>query len=264
MRSVYLKTLYDKRFFLLGWTLGFTALTMLMVAFFPAMRVDGGIDELVKNTPAAFKGLVGDLANLDTFSTYIASQLFDIRLPLIAGIMSIILGFSLSTNEEEAGELRSIMALPISRMRLFMEKWCALCTIMGLSSLAFFGGVYATSPFVEGATIEFQALASLVLMTLLLMICFGTITFSVGMAFGKKGIANAIGVIVIIGSFILTTFGKAVEWLEPFEKFSLLHYFPAVEVVKGDIEWLDVSVLASIIIVCLVISTLAFTNRDIS
>lgn len=87
------------------------------------MHQEGALDALVENMPKAFEGLVGNLASLKSFDTYLASQLFDIRLPLVAGIMAIILAQGLSTHEEERGELRTILALPISRTKLLFEKW---------------------------------------------------------------------------------------------------------------------------------------------
>ncbi len=261
--SVYLKTLYERRGFLIGWTLGFMALAMLMVAFFPAMNQDGAIDALVENMPKAFEGLIGNLADLRTFPSYLASQLFDIRLPLIAGIMAIILGFGLSTSEEESGELRTLLALPISRTSLLMQKWLALVTIMAVSIVGLFAGVYLTAPFVDGASIELSDMVKLSAMTLLLMTAFGTITFAAGMIFGRKGVANLIGVVVIMGSFILTTFGQAVDWLEPYEKISLLHYFPAVDIVKGAFELSNIAVLGGLSAALLLLSIIVFRRRDI-
>lgn len=263
MHSIYLKTLYEKRWFMLGWGLGFFALTVLMVTFYPAFAQDGALDELVANLPPAFEGLIGDLASLTTFSAYLASQLFDIRMPLIAGVMAIVLGLSLSTAEEETGELRTTLSLSVSRTRVFNEKWLALMTIMIVVSFGTIGGVYATLPFVENASIEFLILLKLVGMTLLMMIAFGTITYAAGMMFGKKSVANAIGILVIIGSFILTTFGKAVEWLQTPEKLSLLHYFPAVDVAKTGVENTDVAVLCAVIIVSLSLACAVFNRRDL-
>lgn len=261
--SVYLKTLYERRAFLAGWTIGFMALTMLMVSFYPAMHQDGTIDALVKNMPKAFEGLIGNLADLNSFPSYLASQLFDIRLPLIAGIMAIILGFGISTAEEESGELRTILALPISRTNLLLQKWLALVTIMLISTVGFFAGVYVVAPFIDGAVIDITTMLKLVAMTWLLMVAYGTVTFAAGMIFGKKGVANGIGVLVIIGSFILTTFGQAVEWLEPYEKISLLYYFPAVGIVKGTFEVSNVVVLGGLTAVLLLLAIIIFRRRDI-
>lgn len=264
MRTIYTKTLYDRRGFVFGWTLGLLALAVLMTSFYPAMHQQGTLDQLVKQMPPALQGLVGNLGNLAHFDTYIASQLFDIRLSLIGGIMSIILALGLSTREEEDGELRTILALPISRSRLLFEKWLALCTIMFVTSLGLLAGIYLTLPFLNDATIERSALLRLMAMTLLIMISYGTVTFAAGMASGRRAVASFVGILVIIGSFILSTFGQAVDWLKDYEKFSLLHYFPAVDIVKNTINLQNVVVLGSVIIGALLIAWIVFRRRDIA
>ncbi|MDB5165176.1 MAG: transporter permease [Candidatus Saccharibacteria bacterium] len=264
MRSVYLKTLYDKRWFVFGWTLGFVALSVLMTSFFPAMRQTGALDALVTNMPPALQGLIGNLGDLKSFPTYIASQLFDIRVPLIAGVMAIILALGLSTAEEERGELRTLLSLPISRTKLLIEKWLALGTIMAISTLGIIIGILASAPLVDGASIELSTLLHLVAMTWLIMVTFGTVTFAAGFASGSRAFANTLGVLVIIGSFILSTFGQSVDWLSDFEKFSLLHYFPAVEIAKNSIDFNNVVVLGTVAAVSLIIAVILFRRRDVA
>jgi ABC-2 type transport system permease protein len=264
MRSVYGKALHDRRNFIVGWTIALTAISMLMTSFYPAMHQEGGIDQLVKQIPPALQGLIGNLSNLSQFDTYIASQLFDIRLPLIAGIMSIILALGLSTREEESGELRTILALPVSRTKLLFQKWLALCTTMAVTVVGLVAGVYAVLPFIADASIEPIQMARLVAMTLLIMICYGTITFAAGMASGKRAVASFVGVFMIIGSFLLSTFAVSVDWLKDFSKFSLLNYFPAVDIATTGIDVRDVIVLTSIVVVALGIAWALFRRRDIA
>lgn len=263
MWSVFSKTLYDRRWFVLGWAIAFMALTALLVSFFPAMKVSG-LDELVKNMPPAFKGLIGDLGLLSSFDTYIASQLFDIRLPLIGGIMAIILGLGLSSSEEETGELRTLIALPISRSKIVLHKWLAVVVITLAMVLAIAAGLYACIPFVEGATLPIEAALPLLGMSWLLMIAFGTIPFAAGIGSGRRAVAMAAGVVVVMGSFILTTFGQAVDWLQAYEQFSLLYYFPAIDAVKEGVDWVDMVVLASLTLLALIVALLAFRRRDIA
>lgn len=264
MRSIYLKTLYERRWFTLGWFIGLLVLTALMVVFYPAMHQDQALDALVKNMPPAFEGLVGDLTNLNQFSTYIASQLFDIRLPLIAGIMAIILGLGLSTAEEDSGELRTLLALPISRTKVLFEKWLAMATILFVLCGAFAVGIYGVGMFVEGADLSLELFGKLTAMTWLLMVTFGTITLGAGLMFGKKSLAMAVGVGVIMGSFILSTFGAAVDWLEPYEKLSIIHYFPAIEIVKNTADMTGVFVLGGVTVAVLATAWLLFRRRDIA
>lgn len=263
IRSVFLKTLHDRRWFMLGWAIAFMALTALLVSFYPAMQVSG-LDELVRSMPPAFKGLIGDLGLLSSFDTYIASQLFDIRLPLIGGIMAIILGLRLSSNEEETGELRTIAALPISRTKIVFEKWLAIVVVAFVMLLAILVGMYAVMPFVDGATMPFDELSWLLLTSWLLMVTFGTIPFAAGMIAGRRAVAMAAGVLVVIGSFILTTFGQAVDWLADYERLSLLYYFPATDIVRDGISWPDAMLLSGLTLVLLLAALLIFRRRDIS
>lgn len=263
MHSVFLKTLYDRRWFVVGWAIAFAALAALMTSFFPAMKVSG-LDELVKNMPPAFKGLIGDLGLLSSFDTYIASQLFDIRLPLIGGIMAIILGLGLSSSEEETGELRTLAALPISRTKIALHKWLAIVVISLAMVLAIVVGIYAVIPFLDDVSLNLDVAVRLLAFSWLLMVTFGTIPFAAGMIAGRRSVAMAAGVLVVIGSFILTTFGQAVDWLSDFERFSLLYYFPAVDLVKDGIQWANVIVLGGITLVLLIAAVIVFRRRDIS
>ena len=265
MSSVFTKTLHERRFFLLGWAIGFAAIAALLASFYPAMRMDGAFDSLLANMPPAFKGLIGNLSDLSQFDTYIASQLFDIRMPLIAGIMAIILGLGLSVSDEEKGELRTVLSLPVSRTRLYVEKWLAMILIMAVVVVGMVLGTYAVLPFIDLPTdITPEQMFQLSAMTLLIMVTYGTIPFAIGFASGKRSVASAIGILTIIGSFILTTFGQAVDWLADYEKLSLLHYFPAVDIVTNGIELRDVAVFAVVTLTLLVAGLVAFRRRDVA
>lgn len=264
IRSIFIKTLYDKRAFIIGWTIGLAAIAALLTAFYPAMHQDGSIDALVKSMPPAFQGLVGSLSDLAHFDTYIASQVFDIRLPLIAGIMAIILGLSLSVSDEEKGELRTLLSLPISRTKLLFERWLAMVTVLMITLLGLVAGLYVTMPFIDGATIDTDIMVRLVAVTGLMMVTFGTIPFAFGMATGRRAVASAVSIAVIIGSFLLSTFASAVDWLKDYEPLSLLHYFPAVDIVKTGIDGADVAVLAAITTVLLIVAFVAFRRRDVA
>jgi putative exporter of polyketide antibiotics len=72
-----------------------------------------------------------------------------------------------------------------------------------------------------------------------------------------------VGVLVAAGSFILTTFSSAVEWLQPYEKLSLLHYFNAVDVAKGTIAIGDVMVFVATAVLLISYGIVAFRRRDV-
>lgn len=263
MNSIFLKTLYDKRWFMLGWWLGFAALAALMVVFYPAMHQDGSLDKLLGSMPAALQGFVGDLANLKEFSTYLASQMFDIRMLLIGGVMVIILGLSLSVGEEDAGITRTLLSLPISRTKLLIQKWLAIAVIIAVTLTGAAAGILALQPTINEA-VDLGALLRLLVMTWLVMVALATVTFAVAKASGSRGLATGIAILVVAGSFIITTFSKGVEWLQDFNFLSVFHYYPAVEIAKGTIELGDVAVLAVITLVSLAVAWVFFRSRDVA
>lgn len=261
--SILTKTLYDKRSFLIGWSLGFTLLTLLMVLFFPAMHQQGALDGLVDKMPAAFKGIIGNLLDLQVFSTYLASQLFDIRGSVFAGVSAIILGLGLSATDEDKGYMRTMLALPLSRTKVFFQKWLVMVLIMGGIVAVMIAAIAVFAPIV-GENVTGPWIWQLGLMQWLVMVVFGSLTFAFGMSTGKRSVAMTIGILVVAGSFILSTFAISVDWLKDYEVISVLHYFPAVDIAKSGLALTDIIILLAITIIPTIIAWLVFRQRDIA
>jgi ABC-2 type transport system permease protein len=262
MYNLLTKTLYDKRAFIIGWSLGLLALGFLMMIFYPAFHQENGIDELVKNLPAAFQGLVGDLSNLKQLSTYVGSQLFDVRIPIFISILTIILTVGLTVGEEEKGQLRTLIGLPLSRVRILFSKWLAIIIIGFIATFATVLGI-ELGLVVINETLDGMVVLRLAAMMWLLAVTLATVIFSIGLATGKRAVTMGIAVALTIGSFILTTFARSVDWLRDYEKISIFHYFPAATIAKSDIAISDVLVYVVIIIVFLAVGVIGFRRRDV-
>ncbi len=262
MNSVYTKTLYDRRWFMVGWLLGFAALAALMVIFYPSMHQEGSLDALTKSMPPALQGFIGDLANLQQFPTYLASQLFDIRMQIIAGVMVVVLALGLTVGEEERGQLRTTLSLPLSRNAVLLQKWLAMLTIIAVTFVGTVIGI-SLAQLTIGESIELDILARLIAMTWLIMATFATLTFAAGIATGGRAIATLVGIFTLAGSFILTTFAVGVDWLQDYEMWSLFYYFPAVDIAKNGVDLSNVVALSVVSLVALVVSWLIFRRRDL-
>ncbi len=262
MFNLYRKTLRDKRFFIMGWSIGLAFLSFTMVAMFTSFS-GGAIDELVASLPPAFEGLMGDLQDWKQLSGYIGSQIFDIRLPIFISILSILLAVGLTVAEENSGQLRTLVSLPISRAKIILGKWLAIVTICFIASLATVLGVEIGIP-LTGETIDRMVLVRLGLFTWLMVTALATVIFAVGLATGRRSITTSAGIIITIGSFLLTTFAQSVSWLKDYDWLSFLHYFPATDIAKGAVEWSNVMFYVVTIVVSLIIAFVCFPRRDIA
>jgi ABC-2 type transport system permease protein len=261
MFNVFFKTLRDKRFFILGWVIGMAFLGFVMMSFYPSFS-GGQIDQLLETLPPALQGLVGNLQDWREIPGYVGSQVFDIRLPIFISILSILLAIGLTVGEEDKGQLRTLIGLPISRRKIITAKWLAIVVICFAASLAPIIGV-EVGLLTINETIDQRVLARLGLFTWLLVTALATLIFAIGLAMGKRAITTAVAIILTIGSFLLSTFAQAVEWLEPYEKLSFFHYFPAVDIAHGTIEWANAAFYGAVIIASLVIALIFFPRRDV-
>ena len=98
MKSILLRTLYDKRWFLVGWSTALSLMSILMIAMYPSLHE--GMRSIAASMPEALQGLVGDLSLFAHLDTYLSSQLYDIRIPLFLMIMSVVLAQSISVGSE--------------------------------------------------------------------------------------------------------------------------------------------------------------------
>lgn len=262
MRNIFLKTIYDKRWFILGWTAGMAFFAYLMVAFFPTFKPNGLVQSMFANMPKELQGLIGNLQDMTHLSTYLAGQLFNIRMPMFISVMAIILAGSLTAGEEDKGLTRTLSALPVSRGKIYAQKWLGAVVICAITLVGLIVGTYIGS-WQIGESIEFGTLMILNGLLLLLMVAFVSLIFAIGTISGKRSFTTGIGTIVAALSFVLTTFATSVDWLKPWDRLSIFHYFPAPDIARGTVKLSYWAVYAGLIVVSLTVSYLIFRRRDL-
>lgn len=261
MFNIFRKTLRDKRAFIIGWSLGLMFLAFLMVIVYPSFN-NVGMDALLESLPEGLRGLVGDLDALKEMSTYLGSQLFDVRMPIFIGILAIVLALSLSVAEEEKGQLRTLVALPVSRTRIVLGKWLAAVVICVIASLATLIGVWA-SVLSVGETIDFMTLLRLVGLMCLMVVALVTLIFGIGIATGNRSLTMAFAIIFVVASFIVTTFAAAVDWMNDIAFISFFYYYPAVDIAKGTVQLENILVYVVLTLLSLLAAIIFFRSRDV-
>lgn len=263
MRSLLTRTLYEKRWFLAGWSLVFAVMTTLVLLFYPSFSQGPGIDELAKTMPQQLRGLIGDPDQYKSIDGYIATQIYDIRMTLLIMIMGLVLAAGLTVRDEDSGELRTLSAQAMSRTRLLLEKWFAGWIIVIALNLVAVVGTYV-GVIALGETMPHEFIWRLMFLSSLFGIVAFSIPFSIGLATGRRAPTMFVGILISIGSFLLTTFAKAVDWLKDWEVLSLAHYFNTATLREGHFNQADILVLLAIGLVTLCVMIIAFRRRDIA
>lgn len=260
MRSVFTRILYDKRWFMVGWTIAMIAMAVLMVAMYPSLK--DGMESIARTMPRELQGLVGDISSFGRLDTYLSSQLYDIRIPLMLMIMSLMLAQSLSVISEERGEMRTTLATATSRTSLFYQSLLAATVIFSATIAVSALATWLSVPFIN-ESLDLWLLTKLSLLSLLFVLVVFAITFGLGMLTGKRMIVMGAGIGLIIVSVILEA-GRTVDWLDLAQKVSLLHYYDAGKLLSSGLDTKHLIVQLGLITVSIAASWWVFRRRDVS
>jgi len=262
MKNLFTKTLYDRRWFILGWALGIVFFSWLIVIFYPSASGDK-LAGLIDSIPSSMAGFVGNLSSFNDPMKYTAIQVFAVNLPLILMVFIVILAVGLTVGEESRGTLRTLLVTPLSRRRVLAEKWAGLAVMTFLAVLATGLGILLGFWQIN-EQLSWTTLSQLLVMLFLESLALASLIFGIGLATGRSGLTVIIGTLVVVESYIVTTFAVGVEWLKNWEWVSLFKYFDPSWVVAHGIRLTDAVVYLAIILVSLLVSWLIFRHRDIS
>jgi len=260
-KNIFLKTLHEKRWMMLFWSLGVVAMAMLMMAFYHSFSA-GGFDEVLKNLPKSFQGLVGNVADLKTVSGYVSQEVFALRIPLLTLIMGVVLFTALVAGDESQGTLQTLLAQPVSRLRVFIEKYLAALVISFVICFGAFVGVLLGLILIHEHMSWLHLFESVVGVWLLTLV-FGTFGFALGAITGKRGLTGSLTGLVTFGTYLITSFAPNVAGLKNVEKLSPFHYYNNPGIAQHGLQTHNVVVMVALIVVPLVVGAVVFQRRDI-
>lgn len=263
MRSLVLRILYEKRWFIGGWSAVFIAMTSLVMAFYPSFSEGGGIEALASSVPQQLRGLIGDAADYRTIEGFVALQVYDIRMSLLMIIMTLVLAIGLTVREEESGELRTLLSVGLGRGRVLFEKFVAGGLIVLILNLVALGGVYIGIAML-GQTYPHQLLLSIAGLSFLFGLAVLSLPFGLALATGSRVITMSVSLSIAIGSYLLSTFARTVDWLKGWDALSIIHYLDTAGLRHQTFSFVNVWVLLAIILIMMSIGFAGFRNRDIS
>lgn len=258
------KTIRDQRRALTGWTIGVVALVLLYSSFYPSIKANAEtFNEYFDKLPEAVRNMVGSAGDFTSPAGYIQTEFFSIMAPLLLMILAIGAGTRALAGEEEARTLDLLLANPITRRRVALEKFWAMATAtagvgaaMGIA-IAVFG-----PPF--GLGVSLANLGAAVLSTVLLAIDFGAGALAIGGWRGRRGPAIAVPVSVAVATYLLWVLAPAVKSVRGLQTLSPFYYYIGHDPLRRGLDLGHAAVLVAIAAVALGLGLLAFDRRDLA
>lgn len=259
--GIFLKTLYEKRWFTLSWFVGIIVMGLITMVFFPYFS-NSGFDQVVNSMPKSLEGLLGDANAYKTVAGYADAQIFALRMPMLTLIMSITLFVGLSAGDESRGTLETLLAQPVSRARVFWAKFWAGALICAVGCIGIFVGVVLSFVFIDGS-MSLTRLAAACFGCWLITLVFGALAYAVGTATGRRGVTIALASIVAFVSYLITSLAPAVSKLDFAQHFSMFYYYNTPSIISSGLQLRNTGVMLGAIVILTIGSLLLFKNRDI-
>ncbi len=263
--SVARKSLRDVRRAFFWWALGLVGLVALMISVYPSVRGNKSLNQLVNDYPDALKGFVAFGGELDYVSGagYLGSELFSLMIPLLLLIAAIGAGSRAIAGEEESGTLDLLLANPISRSRVALEKLAALVVEVIALGIVLFVGLLVGA---HAVTLKVSAghLAAATASAVMLAVSFGAIAMLVGAATGHRARATGITAAVAVAAYVLNGLAPLVEAIRPLRKGSLFYHYAASDPLRHGLDLSHSAVLIGVAVVAAALLPVVFDRRDLA
>lgn len=254
--SVFMKAMRDQRGMVLGFGLGSALMAALILSVYPSYREP--LQEL--EVPPAFKALIGDI-DFTTASGFLTAEFFG-WMPALLAVYAIIQGTGVLGGEESSGTLDLLLAQPISRARLFLEK--AGSIIVGTLAIVVLILPGFAIPY---AAIEIEvSLGRMMLATLALapvVLAFAAVSLLAASLLPVRRDAASVLAALAVASYFLNSLGQAVGLLEPLRPASLFFYYSAEDVLISGVDMVGAGVLLGTTVVAGGLALALFQRRDI-
>jgi len=258
--SVFAKSLRDQIKAILAWGGTLAVLSYAMLIIYPSIEGLSQLNDLL-NTYPQLGSLLGDVASFTTIEGYITSQ-FLIFVPLILGFYAIQTASSMIAEETARGTMDFLLAHPIPRWRVVLEKYAALLVALVTMGLLTGLGLWLGALTI-GTSIGVGAWLLAGLNVIPLTLFFGSLAYLLVCATPGRGIAIGVAALVAIGGFLASGLAPLVETLHAHREWTIYYLFAASKPLSSGLAWGDTVILLGGCLVCLLGALFAFNNRDI-
>ena len=263
LRSVFAKTLRDSRNALIGWSAGMMALALATIAIWPTVR-DSDLGDFVEDLPETLLAIFGISEEFDFLSPvgFINGRVFSALGPLLILMFAIGLGARLIAGEEEAGTLDLLLTNPVSRRRVVLEKFAALCLLTAAVGLSLFLVIWVGAIPVD-LDLSFEGVFAASLAVTLLGLFFGSMGLAVGAATGKRALSLGIVTTVAVTTYFLWSLAPLVDFLDAVKPVSPWFYAQEDVPLANGLPVLRALALVAGVAVFGWLAAVAFERRDV-
>jgi ABC-2 type transport system permease protein len=262
LRNVFTKTLWDARRSLLSWAVAIGAVAAMYAAFWPTVNTPE-MQQAMRNYPEGVLEAF-NYNDLTSPAGYLGSSVYGLLIPLLVTVLAIAWGTRAVAGDEEAGTLDLLLAHPVGRTRLALQRFAALGAALAVVGVVLWLAMLAIAGPAELEGITAAEFAAATTQLALFGACFGALAFAVGAATGRKALALGASAGVAVLAYLANGVFPQVEGLQWTRDLSPWHWYLGGEPLKNGLQAGDALLLLAVTAVLVVAGTWRFNRRDVA
>lgn len=252
------KAFRDSRVTAIGGGILSFALALMYVLLFPSIRES--FEEM--DLPEYMESFAGAAGSYSTPAGYLATEFFS-AVPITLIIFAIVAGTAATAGEESAGTIDLLLAQPIRRWRIIVEKALGIAAAVSVALLAGLPGIFLGQRFVDFDIGPLRLVAAM-LATLPLLFLFASLAMLLGAALPTRAMAVAVATAGAVLAYVVHTLGILVDELSEVRKLTPFYWSDASKALIGDFEVWRSLVLLAVAAGLVALAAVAFERRDIA
>jgi ABC-2 type transport system permease protein len=268
MKTIFWRTLQDKKFQLLIIIAAAISFLEMYIALFPALQKQASsMTKLLENYPDSFlKAFNIDKASLtfERVGQYLAMEQFSFVWPILVIVLAIGFANYAFAQEKERGTFELTLSQPISRTKIFISKYFS-----GFVGIVIFGLISLLVVFpltkLHGISINSKGVFVLLGLSILFSLAVYGLAFLASVIFSEKSKATFLVGGVLILMYVLNVVANLKDSFQIIRYFSFFYYYnPTQAIDKSHILNGAVLVFILTIVVTFIIGLLWFNKQDIA
>lgn len=262
LRNPFTKWLWDSRRSILGWTLAIVLVGAGYAAFWPSVD-NPELQKAMEAYPQALMEAI-NYTDITTAAGYLNATVFGLLAAALLVVYGLAAGTRTIAGDEDAGTLDLILAHPVSRVRLALQRFAGF--LVSVVVIAFFLWLAMLALIVPARLegISVMHFAAMHVHLVLFGSLFGALAFAVGAATGRKNLAIAVGAAIAVLGWIANGVVSQVEGLAWVKGLSPFNWLNGGNPLSNGVQVDDVLLMAGLALVLVAVGTWFFDRRDVA
>jgi beta-exotoxin I transport system permease protein len=234
--------------------------TLVVVALYPAFKNSSSLDKLIAND-STLSALFGVTGPISSSGGWLNGNIYANFLPLLMLLLTVGYGAASLAGQDEDGTLCLVVALPIRRTTVVLEKAAAMALQAALLSAAV--GVFVLIGRSFDLTVTVADVASISATTVLLGLDFGLTALAIGAGTGSRTLAVGACTALAAASYLIGSLAPVVSWIHPARYVSLFYWSVGNDQIAHGVRFEDYAVLSAVALCALSVAAVAFQRLDL-